>query len=201
MTQRVRDEEAVAADVDPATEAADGTRGDAEAGEAGPRAARPAGWWLVVTSVLLVVIVVAATLGTVTGLRARAASASEADRDQVVAVARQVVDDFISINGQNVQEHVDRMSAVATDPFRTELGKFSAVFGAILTQGQVQATGGIDAVGIERIDGSSATVLVSASTTVRNTEVPDGAPRDFRLVLGLRQEDGAWRVASVEVAP
>ncbi|NWJ69293.1 hypothetical protein HX744_01590 [Pseudonocardia sp. ICBG1122] len=149
-------------------------------------------------ALLLVVVLTAAVLSV---LAWRGTAGTVADRDEATAVASQVVRDFIGIDADNAKGNVDNMLAVATDPFRTELGRFSEVFGAILAQGKVRAEGGIDAVGIEHIDADTATVLVSASTTVRNTEVPNGAPRDFRLLLGLRHEDGAWKVSTVEVAP
>ncbi|WP_226366540.1 hypothetical protein [Pseudonocardia sp. ICBG162] len=149
-------------------------------------------------ALLLVVALAAAVLSV---LAWRGTAGTVADRDEATAVASQVVRDFIGIDADNAKGNVDNMLAVATDPFRTELGRFSEVFGAILAQGKVKAEGGIDAVGIEHIDADTATVLVSASTTVRNTEVPNGAPRDFRLLLGLRHEDGAWKVSTVEVAP
>ncbi|MBN9794291.1 hypothetical protein DMP17_37760 [Pseudonocardia sp. TMWB2A] len=149
-------------------------------------------------ALLLVVALAAAVLSV---LAWRGTAGTVADRDEATAVASQVVRDFIGIDADNAKGNVDNMLAVATDPFRTELGRFSEVFGAILAQGKVRAEGGIDAVGIEHIDADTATVLVSASTTVRNTEVPNGAPRDFRLLLGLRHEDGAWKVSTVEVAP
>ncbi|WP_224393066.1 hypothetical protein [Pseudonocardia sp. ICBG1293] len=154
---------------------------------------------LAVTAVALLVVAAAAAVLSVLAWRGTAGTV--ADRDEATAVASQVVREFIGIDADNARGSVDTMLAVATDPFRTELGRFSEVFGAILAQGKVEAEGGIDAVGIEHIDADTATVLVSASTTVRNTEVPDGAPRDFRLLLGLRHEDGAWKVSTVEVAP
>ncbi len=179
----------------------------AGAGPAGPEpdGAAPAGsprrhgrLAVAAVALLLVVAVAAAVLSV---LAWRGTAGTVADRDEATAVASQVVRDFIGIDADNAKGNVENMLAVATDPFRTELGRFSEVFGAILAQGKVRAEGGIDAVGIEHIDADTATVLVSASTTVRNTEVPDGAPRDFRLLLGLRHEDGAWKVSTVEVAP
>ncbi|MBO4239426.1 hypothetical protein [Pseudonocardia alni] len=178
----------------PPDPAPDGT-GPAGAADVPRRRGRLA---VVAVALLLVVALVAAVLSV---LAWRGTAATVADRDEATAVASRVVRDFIGIDADNAKGNVDSMLAVATDPFRTELGRFSEVFGAILAQGKVRAEGGIDAVGIEHIDADTATVLVSASTTVRNTEVPDGAPRDFRLLLGLRHEDGAWKVSTVEVAP
>jgi Mce-associated membrane protein len=178
----------------PPDPAPDGT-GPAGAADVPPRRGRLA---VVAVALLLVVALVAAVLSV---LAWRGTAGTVADRDEATAVASQVVRDFIGIDADNAKGNVENMLAVATDPFRTELGRFSEVFGAILAQGKVRAEGGIDAVGIEHIDADTATVLVSASTTVRNTEVPDGAPRDFRLLLGLRHEDGAWKVSTVEVAP
>ncbi|ALL85686.1 hypothetical protein AD017_32085 (plasmid) [Pseudonocardia sp. EC080619-01] len=152
----------------------------------------------VLVGVLLVLAVVAAATVAVSW---RDTADAGSARAEIVDVSTRVVHDFIRIDADNAQANVDSMLGVATEPFRTELGRFSEVFGAILSQGQVKAEGGVDSIGIEQIDDQTATALVSASTTVRNTEVPDGAPRDFRLLLGLRHEEGAWKVSTVEVAP
>lgn len=176
------------------TAASDGSgRRNAAGGGALRRAVAP-----LCTVVLCVLALVAATLVVVSW---RETADAVADRDQIADVSTRVVHDFISINADNAKANADSMLEVATEPFKTELGRFSEMFGAILSQGKVKAEGGVDSIGVEQLDDTSATALVSASTTVRNTEVPNGAPRDFRLLLGLKHEDGAWKVSTVEVAP
>lgn len=157
------------------------------------------GFLLPAAAVLLLLL--ALTGAVLVGLGWASTSRAEADRREITDVSTRVVNDFISIGGDNARQRSEDLLAVAAEPFRTELGRFSEVFGKILVEGKVSTEGRIDAVGIERADDDTAVVLVSASTTVRNSEIPDGAKRDFRMLLTLAHQEGSWKVSTVEVAP
>jgi Mce-associated membrane protein len=157
------------------------------------------GLLLPAAAVLLLLLALAGAV--LVGLGWVSTSRAEADRREITDVSTRVVNDFITIGGDNARQRSEDLLAVAAEPFRTELGRFSEVFGKILVEGKVSTDGRIDAVGIERADDDTAVVLVSASTTVRNSEVPDGAKRDFRMLLTLAHQEGSWKVSTVEVAP
>lgn len=156
---------------------------------------------LLLPAAAVLLLLLALTGAVLVGLGWVSTSRAEADRREITDVSTRVVNDFISIGGDNARQRSEDLLAVAAEPFRTELGRFSEVFGKILVEGKVSTEGRIDAVGIERADDDTAVVLVSASTTVRNSEVPDGAKRDFRMLLTLAHQEGSWKVSTVEVAP
>ena len=111
-----------------------------------------------------------------------------------------VAEQMVTLTAGNGRQHVDVMLGLATDPFRQQLTGLAAAFEEILRQGQVAADGRVDTTGVESIGNGEAKVLATATTTVRNTEIPDGTPRNYRLVIGLREIDGQWLVSSVDVA-
>lgn len=156
---------------------------------------------LLLPAAAVLLLLLALTGAVLVGLGWVSTSRAEADRREITDVSTRVVNDFITIGGDNARQRSEDLLAVAAEPFRTELGRFSEVFGKILVEGKVSTDGRIDAVGIERADDDTAVVLVSASTTVRNSEVPDGAKRDFRMLLTLAHQEGSWKVSTVEVAP
>lgn len=171
---------------------------DAERGAPEERAAahRVLRW----TRALLVVLLVGVIAAVVLVVRVRAADQATADRNQVQEAARTVADQMVTLDAQNARRHVEVMLGLSTDPFRQQLTQLAATFEAILRQGQVAAQGTVDTIGVQSIGNGEAKVLATATTTVRNTQVPNGAARDFRLVIGLRDVDGDWRVSSVDVA-
>ena len=129
----------------------------------------------------------------------RADDAEAADRAAAVDVARSVADRLVTLTAQNAPAHVDEMLRLSTDPYRQQLVSLSTVFQEILKQGQVAAAGRVDTIGIETGEPGSYTVLAAARTTVRNTEVPAGAMRYYRLSIGVRKVDDTWLVSSVDV--
>ena len=152
------------------------------------------------TRILLGVLVLGLVAVAVLVWRVRAADAVTDDRAQAQDAARVVAEQMVTLTAQNAQQHVDVMLGRATDPFRQQLTGLAAAFEEILRQGQVAADGKVDTTGVASIGNGEAKVLVTATTTVRNTQIPDGAPRDYRLVIGLREVDGQWLVSSVDVA-
>jgi Mce-associated membrane protein len=63
----------------------------------------------------------------------------------------------------------------------------------------VRSAGSVGDAGVERIDSSTATVLLSVNATVKNSQVPNGAVRSFRMVVALRSDGGRWLASSVDV--
>ena len=68
----------------------------------------------------------------------------------------------------------------------------------MLNEGQVESTGEVKSVGIIDATDDHATVLAAVTSTVKNTEAPDGELRVYRMKMILDQVDGRWLVSNVE---
>lgn len=187
------------ADVAEADVAEDGSGPDAPSEDSGGgRASR--GWWAgMVTAVVLVVAAVALAITTI--VVNQGAGGRDQDRAQASDIARQAVQSLVTIDGADPQGNIDKLLAISTGEFRDQLTRVSGTFSAILEQGAVKSAGTIGTAAVESIDGQKATVLVTANTNVRNSEIPNGTQRNYRMVVGLTKQDGAWRASSVEVSP
>ena len=62
----------------------------------------------------------------------------------------------------------------------------------------MESTGAAREVAIVTSDDSSATTIAAVTSTVKNSEVPDGQPRVYRMKLSLERHDGRWLVSNVE---
>jgi Mce-associated membrane protein len=155
--------------------------------------------WLL-TSLVTVLVLLGVTAGGLVLLdRARAADRLDADRGIVVGVARDVVTAMVTVDGTAAAGNLDRISDATTDPLRGQLTSFAKVFETILRQGQVASVASVGDAGVERIDPAAATVLLSVNATVRNSQVPNGVLRSFRMVVTLRSEGGRWLASGVDV--
>ncbi|WP_345417342.1 hypothetical protein [Pseudonocardia xishanensis] len=158
------------------------------------------GWWAgMAVAVLLVLTAIALTV--VVAVQNGLVAGRDTDRAAVSDVARQAVQNLVTIDGQNSQGNIDALLGLSTGEFRDQLTKVSGAFRAILQQGAVKSAGTIGSAGVETLDGDRATVLVTANTVVSNTEIPHGAQRNYRMVVELQRQDGQWMASSVEVAP
>ncbi|MDT7611758.1 MAG: Mce-associated rane protein [Pseudonocardiales bacterium] len=158
------------------------------------------GWrWLGSVLGLVLALVGVTATGLVLLDRDRAVDRLDADRASAVRVARDVVAGMVTIDGPTAASNLDRISGETTEPLRGQLTSFSKVFETILRQGQVRSAGSVGDAGVERIDSSTATVLLSVNATVKNSQVPNGAVRSFRMVVALRSDGGRWLASSVDV--
>ena len=159
-----------------------------------------AGRYLMWTRVLVGVVGLGAIAAAILGLRLLGAHTETSDREEALDVARTVSGQMVTLGATDAPQHVDVMLGLSTDPFRQQLTGMSAAFQEVLKEGRVATQGTVDSAGIETIGNGQAHVMVTAHTIIRNTQIPNGTPRDYRLQIGLREVDGAWRVSSVDVA-
>ena len=171
-------------------------------------------WWLRALAVLLVLLLLATGVVTavVTDGRDRLAGAltnplttTRTDADltarhrAVASAAEELVRAFLSVDHRDMEPLVETVLAGATGGFAREYG---AERDRLVEQAQrtrAVSAAEVVAVGVDELEGDSATVLVAADTVVRNRSTGDRAEaRYYRLRLDLVLEDGRWLTEDVE---
>ncbi len=112
--------------------------------------------------------------------------------------AHQVAVDLVTLRYDNARDDLDQILTSTTGDFRQQFADVSGSFEKVLGDGQVQSTGQVELAGISKIDDGQATVLAAVTSTVKNTEAPDGERRTYRMRLTLDDIDGDWLVSNVE---
>lgn len=115
--------------------------------------------------------------------------------------ARQTVTDLLTIDPATAQDTLARLTAGSTGEFASQLAGRSAGFVGAIRDAEVTSTGSVVAAGVAEHGPGRAVVLVSANSTVRNTQVPHGEPRQYRMRLTVQEEDGRWLVSRLEFVP
>jgi Mce-associated membrane protein len=164
--------------------------------EEGPR--RRAGAWAVAVLVLVVLLIGAVAGAASYWSKASSASASANGTQAAESVAKTAVTDLITANYQDPSAYTEKIKQVAVGNFLNEFGNASAGFAKILVEGKVQTSGTIEGVGVEKFNGTTATLAVLAAVTVKNSQTPTGAQRVYRLRVSMVQSGSKWLVQNVE---
>ena len=152
-----------------------------------------------VVLVALALIVVVLTTVSIVLLRSDQGRWDEQAREQdVLVTAHQVAVDLVTLRYDSARDDLDQILASTTGDFRQQFADVSGSFEKVLGDGQVQSTGQVELAGISKIDDGQATVLAAETSTVKNTEAPDGERRTYRMRLTLDDIDGDWLVSNVE---
>jgi Mce-associated membrane protein len=156
---------------------------------------------MLILGALLAVVVGLAVAGGLAGGTAASANDQNQERTAVLAAARQEVLSIISISSGSLSSDLSRIAAGATGDFKTEVTSQKSSFSTIIKQQKVTSSGSIAAAGVESVKGDKATVLVAATATVKNTQSPKGAARDYRMQVTLQKVNGHWLAAQMEFVP
>ena len=157
--------------------------------------------WVYRTAALLAVLV-AVIVGV--GLLVAAVRTDLGRHDDAVAaqgVAAQVAVNLASGNQADLPERVERLKALATGDFRSQLDSTGEAWRVILEQGKVDSRGTVVSTGLERAGAGSVDVLVALDASVRSTVQEQPQLRHYRLAVNLRRVDHEWRAARVEAVP
>lgn len=152
-------------------------------------------------TVLLAVLVAGVVAAVPLGLVARSQAAADSRGAAVLAAAARTVSDLVTVDGTTVQQAYDRLRAGATGPWADQLNGQSDSFVRAVQGAQVTSRGNITAAAIQKVDDDTATVLVSASASVRNQQTPTGEPRQYRVALDLVHQGDAWLVTKLDFVP
>lgn len=186
----------VAADRDDRTAVPGDEEHDVGTAASPPRSRRKLlGWAMVLLAVAVLVLNgVNAKLGFDVRHNARAD-----DRDHtVLAAANRIAVQLVTLDHSSAKKNLDAIAADSTGAFRDQWDKISANFASVLENGKVESTGEVKASGLVDIDDAHATVLTAVTSTVKNTEAPEGQQRVYRMKLTLAHSDGHWLVSNVE---
>lgn len=158
----------------------------------------PTRGFLIGLAATLVIAIAAAVGGGISWTNLRAEQAAQSRDEQVLETARQVVVNLVTLRHQSVDEDIQRVADGTTGPFRDQFTSASGSFGDVLNQGQVESTGEVKEAGLVEADDDHAVVLAAVTSTVKNTEAPDGEIRVYRMKVSLDSVDGNWLVSDVE---
>ena len=146
----------------------------------------------------VVTAIAAAVIAGMSWSELRAERASQERDEQILATARQVVVNMVTLRHQSVDEDLQRVADGTTGPFRDQFTGSAGSFNDVLSQGQVESTGEVKEAGLVEADDRHAVVLAAVTSTVKNTEAPDGERRMYRMKVTLDAVDGRWLVSDVE---
>lgn len=151
--------------------------------------------WVVALAALLVLLVAGTVLAAVLSARAQA---REDDRAAATDVASTAARALIGLDFENGRQNLDQLAGIATGGFRDQVTGLSNVIDTVLQEGRITSTGTVRDVGIEGTDGRQAVVLLAVDATVRNTQLPEGQPRTYRMAVTLQKADDQWLVSAVD---
>lgn len=176
----------------------DHTENDAAAATADSEVHKSARGFIVTMTAVVLVALAALIVGGVSWTNLRAEQSAQSRDRQVLETARQVVVNLVTLRHQSVEEDIQRVADGTTGPFRDQFTSASGSFGEVLNQGQVESTGEVKETGLVEADDAHAVVLAAVTSTVKNTEAPDGEIRVYRMKVSLDSVDGNWLVSEVE---
>lgn len=149
-------------------------------------------------SVLAVLLVVAVALAAVLGVLAWQAHRRDSDATAAVAAARQVAVNLTTMKADTADQDLQRLLESATGEFRSEFADRQQPFVQVVKQAKVSTVGDVVGAGLDRLDGTTARVLVAVHSTVKNAAAQQGEPRDYRLAVTMQQIDDRWLASGVE---
>ena len=176
---------------------------------------RPAGRWRlsdVALAQLVVLAVLAAFAVAIGGARVlpwktEALRASDANR-AVAAAAEQGVDAFLTVDYRDIDDRSARVMELSTGAFRQLYGDRATDLRIATMRARSVTNGTIRAVGVHRVSGDRATVVVAADTVVSSTatrklKATKSCPKAgvrcdrFRFLVTLNRVDEQWLMADL----
>lgn len=152
----------------------------------------------VLCALLLVLFVGAVAAATVFTVQSRDGREVTARNDEVLSTARAAAVNLVTLRYSSARDDLDRILASTTGDFRNQFSDVSGSFEKVLGDGQVDSTGQVNEAGVVTSDENAATVLAAVTSTVKNTEAPDGEERTYRMKISLEHIDESWLVSNVE---
>jgi Mce-associated membrane protein len=154
-----------------------------------------------VNGVLVAIVLALVVLCVVFGIGVRSGQLEEQRRQEVVAAARQLVVNLTNLNHDSIDNNVKNLLDGTTGDFQRQFQTGSSTFAMVVKEGKVVSTGEVRSAGVDNLSPTDADVLVAVHSTVRNSAVPSGEARDYRLAVTLRNQEGRWLVSNVIFVP
>ncbi|MBP1162748.1 Mce-associated membrane protein [Rhodococcus sp. PvR044] len=151
-------------------------------------------------SALVALLLVLALLATTAVLTIQVLRARHVDalRAEAVDIAREYSVAMSSFDFQSLDANRDAIMEMSTPAFADKYSQMVDALAQIVTEGKGQATATADHVAVERIDDSSALVLVFVDQQAKNVVSPDGNSQKYRMVVSLVREGDRWIVDNVD---
>lgn len=170
--------------------------GEIPAAPAAPHARRNLAILIALTGVVAVLV----GLGAYFGVRVLQTDSSEVRREAALQTARQFALDLTTINYQTVEQDVQQVIDGSTEQVPGEFFAMSVPeFVAFARQVQMNSTGEVTSAGVERMDETSARVLVAVSVTARDAKTQEGTPLNYRWGMELVWTSDRWLVSKVDL--
>ncbi|WP_156511464.1 hypothetical protein [Nocardia nova] len=149
-------------------------------------------------ALLVVAIIAGSVVATFMQLHLRADDAAK-DRDAaVVLAARRMVVDLTTLSQGSLDGDMKRIMSETTGSIRDQFSHQADSFRQVVAKGAVESTGQITEAGLISADDNQAQVLVASTSTVKNSDAPNGQQRLYRMKVSLQHLGGTWLVSDVE---
>lgn len=151
-----------------------------------------------VWAVVAVAIVASLVLGATRGRDWYAARQTEAANAAAVAAAKQLAINFVTVDYTKVGADMARVRAGATGEFLKSYSSSAADLEKVLVANKTVSTVQRSEAALVSGDEDSAVALVGVVAPTRNTAVPNGETKTYRMRLDLRLVGDAWKVENLE---
>jgi Mce-associated membrane protein len=143
-------------------------------------------------------LVASLALGATKGREWYAAHQTEAANAAAVAAARQLAVNFVTVDYQKVDADTARVKAGATGEFLKSYSASMAELKKVLVANKTVSTVQRTEAALVSGDRDSAVALVGVVAPTKNTSVPDGETKTYRMRLDLRLVGEEWKVENLE---
>ncbi|OBH91261.1 serine/threonine-protein kinase [Mycobacterium sp. E2733] len=106
-----------------------------------------------------------------------------------------------SLSPQSADSDVQRIIDGSTGAFHDDFAKQGSDFRKVVVQSNVTSQGAVNSAALDSIDGSTAHVLVAATSKVTNNTGASQDPRNWRLALDVEKVGDTYKVSKVEFVP
>lgn len=135
------------------------------------------------------------------GFRTYEVRQAQAERNLLVAVARQGALNLTTIDYARVDADVQRILDSSTGTFHDDFENRSRPFVDVVKKVQSKSEGTVTEAGLESQDGNQAQVLVAVSVKTTNAGAPEQDPRRWRMRISVEKVGGGAKVSNVMFVP
>lgn len=122
------------------------------------------------------------------------------DRERVRESAEQLVLHLTTFEGATIDEWVQDTQRRATDDYAEEVNTlFDPELRGALREAKAKSVGRLVNLFVQDVDGDDAMVFAVVRQTITNAASPTPVEDELRMQIELRQVDGDWKAAKVEV--
>lgn len=151
-----------------------------------------------VWAVVAVALVASLALGATRGREWYDARQTGAANAAAVAAAKQLAINFVTVDHTRVGADMARVRAGATGEFLKSYSTSAADLEKVLVANKTVSTVQRSEAALVSGDEDSAVALVGVVAPTRNTAVPNGETKTYRMRLDLRLVGDAWKVENLE---